>query len=62
MEERINILTTFIRSMLNERDAWKKYDYGLEAKSNEADANDEAEGGDEEEEDEVVLEEGDGDL
>ena len=26
MEERVNILTTFIRSMLNDRDAWKKYD------------------------------------
>ena len=26
MEERVNILTTFIRSMLNDRDAWKKHD------------------------------------
>jgi hypothetical protein len=26
MEERVNILTSFIRSMLNDRDAWKKHD------------------------------------
>ena len=26
MEERVNILTTFIRAMLNDRDAWKKHD------------------------------------
>ena len=63
MEQRVNILTSFIRAMLNDRAAWQRHDAGLEgggAKESGGRDGGEAEQGGEEEE--VVLDEADDDL
>ena len=64
MEQRVNILTSFIRAMLNDRHAWQRHDAGLEgggAKDSDSGGGD---GGKEDEkgEEEVVLDEADDDL